>query len=310
MNNYLQTNNLAKWDFFIQMGHDFTIRFLSEHYPFNSLQIESLIYELDWHNLSNNPCMTFKLIDIYKRKLSWGNILNNSSLIWTNELISKYDKFIDKGCYTYTDFIKKKEFNENSQNINSRKLSRFSNLSQEDIESIIIESNDWFELSQCTEILWNDHLLSLMKISNEKYNTIHNKKIRDVNYFNYLSENKGVPWDNYLIEKYENLIDFWGISRNRNVTWDFDLLTKYKKKLRWDYLMESGTLEKLEWDWEKFQSFKDNIVEAELDFFMNKYFFDTLFGSLSFPEIAEILKQMNKIKNKRNRFSFIGRFFK
>lgn len=69
----------------------------------------------------------------------------------------------------------------------------------------------------------------MMKISNEKYNTIHNKKIRDVNYFNYLSENKGVPWDNYLIEKYENLIDFWGISRNRNVTWDFDLLTKYKK---------------------------------------------------------------------------------
>lgn len=72
--------------------------------------------------------------------------------------------------------------------------------------------------------------------------------------------------NNYLIEKYDNLIDFWGISRNRNVTWDFDLLTKYKQKLRWDYLMESRTLEKLEWDWEKFQYFKDKIVEAELDF--------------------------------------------
>lgn len=74
--------------------------------------------------------------------------------------------------------------------------------------------------------------------------------------------------------------------------------------------MESGTLEKLEWDWEKFQSFKDNIVEAELDFFMNKYFFDTLFGSLSFPEIAEILKQMNKIKNRRKMPSFLRSFFK
>ncbi|KKX46650.1 hypothetical protein L950_0230775 [Sphingobacterium sp. IITKGP-BTPF85] len=73
--------------------------------------------------------------------------------------------------------------------------------------------------------------------------------------------------------------------------------------------MESKTLEKLEWNWERFERFKDNIVEAKSDFFNNIYFFDNLFGNLSFLEVAEILKQMSKIKSRNNKFSFLRRFF-
>lgn len=189
--------------------------------------------------------------------------------MWTNELLTKYDKFIDKNCYTYTNFIANRESEENFQNASNRNLSRFSNLPQEDIESMIIDFSYCYELSHCTEIPWNDHLLSLMKITNEKYNSVH--KIYDSNYFHYLSGNKGVPWDYDLIIKYETLSDFWDLSRNTK--WDFDLLTRYKKKLRWDYLMESKTLEKLIWNWERFESFKVNIIEAESDFFNNTYFF-------------------------------------
>ncbi|KKX46649.1 hypothetical protein [Sphingobacterium sp. IITKGP-BTPF85] len=167
MKNYLQPNSQTKWNFFIEMGDGFTIRYLSQHYPFNSLQIESISNHLDWYNLSNNPCMTFELVDAYKRKLNFGNLLNNNSLIWTNELLTKYYKFIDKNCYTYRDFIEKRGFKGNSQNTSNSKLSRFSNLSQEEIESMIMEFSNYFELSHSKEILWNDQLLSLMKISQE-----------------------------------------------------------------------------------------------------------------------------------------------
>lgn len=131
MNNDLQTNSQTKCNFLVEMGDDFTIRYLSEHYPLNSLQIEAISSHLDWHNLSNNPCMTFKLVDAYKRKLSFSNLLNNNSLVWTKELLTKYDKFIDKNCYKYSNFIKNKEFKENFQNIDNTKQSRFSNLSQD-----------------------------------------------------------------------------------------------------------------------------------------------------------------------------------
>lgn len=195
----LQPNNQNKWNFFIEMDYSFTIRYLSQHYPFNSLQIESISNLLDWFNLSNNPCMTFELVEKYKRKLNFDMLLKNKLLIWTNELLVKYDKFIDKNCYTYRDFIEKRGFKGNSQNTSNSKLSRFSNLSQEEIESMIMEFSYYFELSHSKEILWNDHLLSLMKISQEKYCNFYNKKISDNNCFGYLSKNEGVPWDHDLI---------------------------------------------------------------------------------------------------------------
>lgn len=59
----------------------------------------------------------------------------------------------------------------------------------------------------------------------------------------------------------------------------------------------------------RFESFKDNIIEAKNEFFNKTYFFDNLLCTLSFLEVAEILKQMNKIKRRNTKFTFIRKFF-
>ncbi len=229
---------------------DLFLRRMSLTYPLDEIMIEKYKNILNWRKLSSNSKIlwTYDLLVKYEDKWVWGHLRFNSSfkLQITSELIEKY-----KDKWKWGEF-----------GISSHRSAIFP-LTPELIEKYKdkLDFGKW-GLSGNYELLWNSDLI-------EKY--------KDKWDWEALSKNSTLPWEMSLIEKYKDKwtwdkIDYHiifettsciGLVTNSGLSWTLELIETYKDRWNWkelsiksDLPWTTDLIEKYQdkWNWEGLSS--------------------------------------------------------
>lgn len=239
-----------------------------------------------WEILLRNKGIIWdqKLIDYLKSKLQeWKNSKSNfrriENLGYKRQLIDQIEKhieihenilnestFINNGLTKDTDFTYHELMNEHTINFLSK--SPYLDFTEEFL-SINKDHFNWNVLSENKHIPWTTKLIETFE---KKWNW---KKLSANSSLPWCSEfirkfinnwywegiesvsyNSEVPWDQSMMEEFQDYIDWEMISKNQNINFTFNLISKFENKLDFNSL-SSSRMRNINWSFKLLKKYRD-----------------------------------------------------
>jgi hypothetical protein len=285
----------------------FFIQFISHNYPFNEKELDEWQEYLDWRLLSCNTNIEFNLnvITNFKNRWFWLELSKNKSVSWKSEILSACKSFLYRPDHILGNPIKNISKSESAEH-NNKLDNSFKN--QYELQPDILDNSLGLSESDLSEFInqseeWNESLI-------DKY-------IDKINWKDF-SQNVNVNWTLELIDKYSEKLDWSNLSSNRNIPWTDHLIYKYSSKFNFHQLSDN---EAVNWDYELIEKFKDNIHwnsfcrinknwSGKIIDNFNKYFhWDMLVENEFFPWNFELIKRFHAQMLGENNFSKYNAFF-
>lgn len=240
--------------------------------------------------ISKNYPLDIELISHFENKLEWSLFYRNDSLLWTCELLEKFQDRLDWFKEYDSDFdnlVGNTTIFWDSEKIRKIRelnfehgfiypfISRKSNVNWSiDLLKEFESDWNWEDLSNNYSLPWNEELIDLYM---DKWNWSYLSRNWEINWnekllykyknkvdWNSISGLKNVEWSNMIIDKF---FDYWNwnkLSGNYFVNWNERLIKKYQHIIDWPSLSSNHKINSIpeylfeeyenKWDWEKLTS--------------------------------------------------------
>lgn len=319
---------------------------ICKNYPFTFAELKNYEELLDWDTIATNHQINWNsdIINYYKHKLDWeilttnqsifknldlidefstlihwqdphqsffSTIANNKGIYWTNELILKYENQLDFYQLSYNENV------EWSEKLIDRYVNKW----------------DWVQLGGLENLPWSISFFEKYKDRLQsnyfgfKTNPTLTSNIEFIEKYYHLLEpwaifeNEKLPWyEKNLLERWEDLIDWYGVagnklllndsdflyanmdrwihlvpkafnmlSRNTGIKWSIELIEKYKPYWDWKLLSQN---ESLPWSIEFIEHFKNDLLWGEVivhDQYFDEYAVPVYDHEMIFEEVEQYM---------------------
>lgn len=305
----------------------------NEQLPWSESFIDSFKDYWDYNYLAVNKSIPWTLDLIDKYNLDWVSLQENTNILWTKELLERFEKNIDSndgpfwgngiswtklsGRYSINDckvdwsidlirrFRKKWDWKFLSTN-------RLLPWSVELIDEFYFE---WSHSDLLHSFVWNEEIIktfphicdwnNLSRVDNIEWSHTLIQKFEDKWEWGFLSMKDILNWNEELIEQFKDRWNWNHLSGNENLNWTEELIEKFKDRWNWDHLSGNKNLnwnaeliEKYEdkWNWSYLSGNKSlNWTEELIEKYQDKWNWRQLYSNPALPWSIELL---NKYENK------------
>lgn len=212
--------------------------FLNKCLYFSDKIISQYDVILNWEILqySANLNWTFDLIESKKETLNWMVISSYEFLKWDVETIDKYKDYL---IFSLGEGWRKKHLS-----LTKNKKGQYFEIKSKQLQNNLFDFKLKGSISLCETINWSIDLID---------------KFHDYWDWEELCLNKGIRWDENLIEIFFSKVNFKALSSNPSVNWSIELIKKYNNYWDWaelsyncgiDFNHEMLSQFEEQWHWE------------------------------------------------------------
>jgi WG containing repeat len=255
----------------------FFIQFISHNYPFNETELNKWQNYLDWRLISCNTNIRFnlRLITHFIKRWFWLELSQNKAITWDSKTIEACEFFLDRPDNILGNPIKNIRKSENAKK-------------NTDLEAEIAEKLE----NELPSILENDlHLneINTNESNNQKakWNEDLIEKHKDKINWKEFSQNTIIDWTPKLILKYADKLDFEALSDNESINWTYELIAEFKDKI----------------DWLRFCKMNKHWTEEIISKFNTYFCWDVLVDNKYFPWNLDLIKKFNSKMLDKNHLS-------